>query len=93
MTISRHLGNASIIIVKCVALRDDVLAVTYNVFLDLEVKGGSKVIIDCYHKKKVYLHYSIIMQIKDIWKFSQNINIYHCCHICREANKTTYFFS
>ena len=43
---SRHLGNASIIMVECVALRDGILVATYNGFSNLEIEGDSKVILD-----------------------------------------------
>ena len=43
---SKYLANDSIIITKCVALRDGVLAVINNDFLDLEIERDSKVIID-----------------------------------------------
>lgn len=42
---SRPLHNALIITVEFVALRDDVLAITYNRFANLEIEGDSKVII------------------------------------------------
>ena len=53
MTGSRHLGNVSINTMECVALRYYVLAAKYNDFSNLEIEGDSKVIIDCYNKKKV----------------------------------------
>ena len=54
MVVSKHLANASIILTECMALRDGVLTVKKKKigFLDLEIKGDSKVIIDCYNKKK-----------------------------------------
>ena len=48
---SRHLHNALIIMVECVALRDGVLNATYNGFSNLEIERDSKVIICCYNKK------------------------------------------
>ena len=27
--------------------------------------------------------------MEDIWKLSRDLNIYRCCHIYREANRTT----
>ena len=35
------------------ALRDGVVVVVYNAFLNLEIKRDSNVIIDCYNKKNV----------------------------------------
>ena len=55
MTRNRHLGNASIITMKCVAFRDSILVTTYNSFSNLEIEEDSKIIIDCYNKKVVYL--------------------------------------
>ena len=48
---SRQLGNASINTTECVALRDSVLATTYNDFSILEIERDYKVIIYCYNKK------------------------------------------
>ena len=55
MTVSRHLANASINITKCVILRDDVLVTKNNGFLDLDMEIDSKIIIDCYNKKKNFI--------------------------------------
>ena len=32
---------------------------------------------------------SIILLMEDIWRLSQDLNIYNCCHIYREANRTS----
>ena len=47
-----------------------------------------KVIIDYYNRRSSSLN-SIILLIKDIWGFSQDLNIYHCCHIYEEVNIIT----
>ena len=56
MIASRHISNSSIIIMECMILRDSVLANKNNGF-----EGDSKIVIDCYNKKKVIflilLHY------------------------------------
>ena len=52
MAKSKHLANNSIIIVECMALRHGILATKNNGFLNLKIEGNSKVIIDCYNKKK-----------------------------------------
>ena len=26
--------------------------------------------------------------MEDIWRLSQNLNVYNCCHIYKEANRT-----
>ena len=85
----RHLGNASIITAKCGALRDGILGAIYNGSSNLEIEGDSKVVIDCYNKKRSSPS-SIILLMEDNWRLSQNLNIYNCCHIYREANQTTY---
>ena len=46
MVVSRHLDNASKIIVECIVLRDGVLVAKNNGFLDLEIEGDCKVIIN-----------------------------------------------
>ena len=74
---SMHLGNASILTAKCVALRDGVLAARYNGFPDLEIEGDSKVIID-YYNKSSSLPSSIILLMEDIWRLAKNLNIYNC---------------
>ena len=53
MTGNRHLGNTSIITKEYIVLRGGVLIVAYNGFSNLEIKGDSKVIIDCYNKKVI----------------------------------------
>ena len=50
---------------KCVALRDDVLAIIYNGFINLKIEGISKVIIDCYNSRSSSPN-SIILLIEDI---------------------------
>ena len=84
---SRHLGNTSIIMAECVALIDGILVATHNGFSNLEIEGDSKVIINCYNKKGSSPS-SIILLMEDIWRLSHNPNIYNCCHIYREANRT-----
>ena len=65
MAANRHVTNASMIIAGCTALRDGVLIAKNNAFLDLEIEGDSKVIIDCYNKKN-NLPSSIILLMEDI---------------------------
>ena len=69
-------------------MRDDVLATIYNGFTKLEIEGDSKVIINCYNRRSSSPS-SIILLMGDIWRLSQNLNIYKCNHIYREANRTT----
>ena len=62
--------------------RDGIVATKYDI-LNLEIKGDFKVIIDCYNKK-CSLPSLITLLIEDIWKFSQDLIIYNCCHIYRK---------
>ena len=39
------------IIVECMTLRDVILAVKNNGFLNLEIEGDSKIVIDCFNKR------------------------------------------
>ena len=39
MAACRHLGNTSIILAECLALRDDILAAKNNGFVSLEIEG------------------------------------------------------
>ena len=47
----QEVGIKSIIIAKCVALRDGVLAPIFNGFSNLGIEGDSNVIIDCYNRR------------------------------------------
>ena len=80
MTTSRHIGNTSIIIAKCMTLKDNMLVVKNKGFLNLKIKGDSKIIIDFYNKKS-NIHNSIMLLIKDTWKFYRDLNIYNCHYI------------
>ena len=73
---------------KCVALRDGVIAAICNGFTILEIEGDSKEIIDCYNRRSNSLG-SIILLIANIWRLSQDLNIYNCCHIYKATNRTT----
>ena len=42
---------------------------------------------NCYNKKNNILN-SIILLMEDIWKLSQDLNIYDYYHIYKEANRT-----
>ena len=39
MAACRHIGNPSIILAECMALRDDILATKNNGFVSLEIEG------------------------------------------------------
>ena len=45
MTISKHIGNATLIIIECMIFKDDVLVVKNNGFLSLEIKSDLKIVI------------------------------------------------
>ena len=46
-------------------LRDDISVIKNNEFLNLEIEGDSKIIIDCNNKKN-NIHSSIMLLMKDI---------------------------
>ena len=58
MTASRHISNVSIIITEYMTLRYDMLAAKNNEFLNIEIEGYLKIVIDCYNKKYIYIYYS-----------------------------------
>lgn len=68
-------------------LRDGVLAAKCNGFSNLEIEGNSKIVIDCSNKKG-NLPSSIITLMEDVWRLSQDLNIFKCGHIYWETNKT-----
>ena len=61
MVISRHISNTSIIM----ALRDDMLTVKNNKFLNLEINNDLRIVIDYYNKKN-NIYNSIMLLIDDI---------------------------
>ena len=90
MTVIRHISNASIIIIEYMTLRDDMLAAKNKKLLNLEIEGDQKIVINYYNNNKNIIPNFIMLLMEDIWKLSQNLYIYGCCHIYRETNKTTY---
>ena len=58
MTASRHISNVSIIITEYMTLRYDMLVAKNNEFLNIEIEGYLKIVIDCYNKKYIYIYYS-----------------------------------
>ena len=69
MASCRHLGNASITIIECMTLTDDILAVKNNGFLSLQIESESKIVIYCFNKR-INISCSIWIFMKDIWKLS-----------------------
>ena len=65
MVVNRHISNTSIIIAEYMTLRDDISVIKNNEFLNLEIEGNSKIIIDCNNKKN-NIHSSIMLLMKDI---------------------------
>ena len=61
MVACRHIENSSIIFVKCMTLRDDILAVKSEDLLGLEIEGDSKIVVDCYNKKINILSYIFVI--------------------------------
>ena len=86
MAACNHIGNSSIIVVECMALRDGMLAAKKKCFLNLDIEGDSKIVIDCYNKN-INIPSSILLLMEDIWNLSQGLNIF-VCHVYREANRT-----
>ena len=69
------------LLLQNIALRYNVLTAIYNGFINLEIEKDSKVIIDYYNKNNS--PNSIILQIEDIRRLSQDLNIYKCDFICK----------
>lgn len=67
MIASKHISNASIIIIKYIILRDDILTVWNNMFLNLDIKVDSRIVIDWYNKKNNISNF-IMLLINNIWK-------------------------
>ena len=67
MVASRNIDNASIIIAECMTLRDEVLVAKNHEFLNLDVEGYLKIVIDYYNKNN-NISNSIMLLIEDIWK-------------------------
>ena len=61
MVVSRHISYTSIIMV----LRDDMLTVKNNKFLNLEINNDLRIVIDYYNKKN-NIYNSILLLIDDI---------------------------
>lgn len=57
------------------------------VFRTWKLKGDCKVIIDCYNGKN-NIPSLVNLSMEDIWKLLRNLNIFNCCYIYREANRT-----
>ena len=73
-------------------LRDNVLAVKNNEFLNLKIEGDLKTVIDCYNKKS-NIHSSIMLLMKGTWKLSQDLIVCNCHHIYKKSNKTTNYLT
>ena len=82
----KHVNKSSIIVAKCMALRDDILVAKNKGYSNLDIKGDSKIVIH-YYNKRINIPSSIMLLMEDIWKLSQGLHIYECCHVYREANR------
>ena len=71
------IGNSTIIVAECMALRDGILAVKNNGFLNLEIESDSKIVVDSYNRK-INIPVSIMLLMEDIWKLAKDLNIYIC---------------
>ena len=65
MDVCKHIGNFLIIIIECMMLKDGMLAIKKNGFLNLEIEGDSKIVID-YYNKKINIPSYILLLIEDI---------------------------
>ena len=63
------MNNVSIIITECKDSIDGVLVSKNNEFLNLEIEGDSKVVLNSYNKKSNVPSY-IMLLIEDIWKIT-----------------------
>ena len=63
------MNNVSIIITECKDSIDGVLVSKNNEFLNLEIEGDSKVVLNSYNKKSNIPSY-IMLLIEDIWKIT-----------------------
>ena len=63
------MNNVSIIIAECKDSIDGVLVSKNNEFLNLEIEGDSKVVLNSYNKKSNIPSY-IMLLIEDIWKIT-----------------------
>ena len=70
MVSCRHVANTLIIVAKCIALRDEILATKSKSHSNLEIEGNKKIIIDCYNRR-INTPSSIMLLMEDIWKLSQ----------------------
>ena len=59
------------------SLRDGILTAKNKGYSNLEIKGDSKIVVDCYNKRTNILS-SIMLLIEDFWKLSQGLHIYEC---------------
>ena len=58
MVVCRYMRNSSVIVIKCITLRNIYILVVQNKKkLDLKIKNNSKIVIDCYNKKVNILNY------------------------------------
>ena len=73
---------------ECVTLRNFILATIYHSLITFKNERNSVVIIICYNRRSSSLS-SIILLMEDVYRLSQDINIYNYGHIYREANRTT----
>ena len=65
VTVSGHMANTLIIIVQCMVFQDSVLLIKNNKLLNLEIEGGSKIVMDSYKKINIIFN-SIMLLMKDI---------------------------
>ncbi|KAI5342021.1 hypothetical protein L3X38_009896 [Prunus dulcis] len=84
---AKNSGQVSIIVAKCLALRDGLAHATHNGWRKILVEGDSKLIIDCVNNM-VSIPWSISILVQDIWVLSSYCEEISFQHIFREANFT-----
>ena len=80
MAACKHVGKSSIIVIECMALRDGTFAAKNKRYSNLDIKGDSNIVIDCYNKI-INIHRSIMLLMEDNWKLSHGLHIYECDHV------------
>ena len=65
MVARKHVGKSSIIVAKCMTLRDAILAAKNKEYSNLKMEWDSKIIIDCYNKR-IKIPNSIKLLMEDI---------------------------
>ncbi|BFG37055.1 hypothetical protein CerSpe_233290 [Prunus speciosa] len=85
---AKNLGQVSINVAECLALRDGLAHAINNGWSKVLIEGDSKLVIDCINNK-VLVPWSIRLLIQDIRLLSSYCEEIYFHHVFREANFTT----